>query len=235
MKKLIAITLLTILSTVCIFAQHGANEQGLIGLDKQWSAAIDRRDSNSIDALNGVTADDLTSRGGTEHKAPYIEPTLKGGLQTFSITTLQVRTSYQAPSDDPDALYPDGWIYWGADHAISEADTLFFRWRTLETGVTSARWQVTDSPNGFSGNFNIIASGKLFNWGEGFISGIKIFTPGTWFEFKKDFSQFLPVSPPMSPKDYYVRIIPINSPRGQSLKPSPSVKITYEQPPPPPR
>ena len=75
MKKLIAIMLLMILSTVCIFAQHGANEQGLIRLDKQWSAAIERRDSNSIDALNGITADDLTSRGGTTNKAPYMEQT----------------------------------------------------------------------------------------------------------------------------------------------------------------
>jgi hypothetical protein len=32
MKKLFAITLLTILSTVCIFAQHGTDEEELIGL-----------------------------------------------------------------------------------------------------------------------------------------------------------------------------------------------------------
>ena len=76
MKKLMAIMLLTILSTVCIFAQHGADEQGLIGLDKQWSATIDRRDSNSIDALNGITATDLTSHGRTEHKAQLVLLTL---------------------------------------------------------------------------------------------------------------------------------------------------------------
>jgi len=75
MKKLMATMLLTILSTVCIFAQHGADGQELTGLDKQWSAAIDRRDSDSIDALNGITATDLISRGGTMNKAPYMEQT----------------------------------------------------------------------------------------------------------------------------------------------------------------
>ena len=76
MKKLMAIMLLTILSTVCIFAQHGVDGQELTGLDKQWSATIDRRDSNSIDALSGITATDLTSHGRTEHKAQLVLLTL---------------------------------------------------------------------------------------------------------------------------------------------------------------
>ena len=148
MKKLMAITLLMILSTVCIFAQYGADGQELIGLDKQWSATIDHKDNNSIDALSGITAANFTSRGGTMNKAPYIEPTLKGGLQLFT-TQLEGRYSSTSP--------------WEKELSLSPIFTkIYLPWGTNRRGITSAELQMTNSPNGFSGNNpNIIASGKL--------------------------------------------------------------------------
>lgn len=74
MKKLFAITLLTIVSIVSAFAQNSADEQELIKLDKEWSAAIERGDR---DALNRFIADDFTGRGGMENKAQYLERIMK--------------------------------------------------------------------------------------------------------------------------------------------------------------
>ena len=74
MKKLLAITFLTVLSTVCIFAQNGADEQELIRMDKEWSAAMERGDR---DALNRIIADDFTTRNGAWNKAQYIEQAIK--------------------------------------------------------------------------------------------------------------------------------------------------------------
>jgi len=74
MKKLFSITLLTFLSTVCIFAQNGADEQELIRMDKEWSQAMERGDR---DALNRIIADDFTTRNGTVNKTQYIEQAMK--------------------------------------------------------------------------------------------------------------------------------------------------------------
>jgi ketosteroid isomerase-like protein len=74
MKKLLAITFLTVLSTVCIFAQNGADEQELIRMDKEWSAAMERGDR---DALHRIIADDYTTRNGAWNKAQYIEQAIK--------------------------------------------------------------------------------------------------------------------------------------------------------------
>jgi len=74
MKKLFAITLLTVLSIVSTFAQNGADEQELIRMDKEWSAAMERGDR---DALNRIIADDFTTRNGAWNKAQYIEQAIK--------------------------------------------------------------------------------------------------------------------------------------------------------------
>ena len=73
MKKLLAITLLTILSTVGILAQNGANEQELIRLQTEWRAAIERGDR---EALNRFIADDFSNRA-KWNKAQQIEQSLK--------------------------------------------------------------------------------------------------------------------------------------------------------------
>jgi ketosteroid isomerase-like protein len=73
MKKLLAMTLLTIISTICIFAQNGADEQELIRLQKEWRAAIERGDR---DALNRFIADDFSNRR-KWNKAQQIEQSLK--------------------------------------------------------------------------------------------------------------------------------------------------------------
>jgi ketosteroid isomerase-like protein len=74
MKKIFAVTLLTILSMVGVYAQTGADEQELIKLDKEWSAAMNRGDRET---LNRIVADDFTTRNGNFNKAQYIEQALK--------------------------------------------------------------------------------------------------------------------------------------------------------------
>src|SRR5215204_3160419 len=74
MKKIFAVTLLTILSMVGVYAQNSADEQELIKLDKEWSAAMNRGDR---DTLNRIVADDFTTRNGNFNKAQYIEQAMK--------------------------------------------------------------------------------------------------------------------------------------------------------------
>ena len=91
MKKLLTIFLAMVIFTSLAFAQGSKNEQELIKLDKDWSAAIERGDR---DALNRLIADDFTAGGGTENKTQYIERTLKnakedvasGDLKNYAVT-----------------------------------------------------------------------------------------------------------------------------------------------------
>ena len=91
MKKLLTTILATIILTSLALAQGGKDEQELIKLDKDWSAAIERGDR---DALNRLIADDFTADGGTENKTQYIERTLKnakadvasGDLKNYAVT-----------------------------------------------------------------------------------------------------------------------------------------------------
>src|SRR5215203_1500398 len=73
MKKLLTVTLLTVLSVVSALAQNGAKEQELIRLQQEWRAAIERGDR---DALNRFIADDFSNRIGAS-KAEQIENSLK--------------------------------------------------------------------------------------------------------------------------------------------------------------
>lgn len=73
-KKLMTTFLATIIFTALAFAQNSKDEQELIKLDKDWSAAIERSDR---DALNRIIADDYTDRGGTANKAQYTERIFK--------------------------------------------------------------------------------------------------------------------------------------------------------------
>ena len=213
MKKLMAITLLMILSTVCIFAQHGADGQGLIGLDKQWSATIDHKDSTSIDALNEVTGDDLTRRGGTMNKTLHTEPTLK----SVFITRLQANWHNLDEEDAP------GWVQnfpWGNSQPVSNLPyKLYFRWSTTEPGITSARWEMTDTQGGFlgGGGFfgipNIIASGQVNEISAGQLS-----------KFNISFNQSL-LQSVIPPKNLYVRVVPYIHQRKRT--PTPSVTVRY--------
>ncbi len=86
MKKLLTTFLAMIIFTTLAFAQGSKNEQELIKLDKDWSAAIERGDR---DALNRIIADDYTSGGGTENKAVYIERALKNAKETAAEADLK--------------------------------------------------------------------------------------------------------------------------------------------------
>ena len=132
------------------------------------------------------------------------------GLQPISKTRLATRAY---AGGDLDSSIP-----WQTALIITSSGTLYFRWNTSEHDVTSAEWQVTDSPGGFSNQPNIIASGQRTE------------TPpvGQMYEFGIDFKEFLPQLPPNSPKNYYVRIVPKKG--QQKLASSPSVKITYTKP-----
>jgi len=85
-KKLLTTFLATIIFTALAFAQSGKDEQELIKLDKDWSAAIERGDR---DTLNRIIAEDYTSGGATENKTVYIERTLKNAKETAADADLK--------------------------------------------------------------------------------------------------------------------------------------------------
>ncbi len=70
LKHILAVALLTMLASSVALAQGKTDEQELIKLDKEWSAALERGDR---DALHRIMADDFTSRGGAENRAQYLE------------------------------------------------------------------------------------------------------------------------------------------------------------------
>jgi CubicO group peptidase (beta-lactamase class C family) len=147
----------------------------------------------------------LPARAQDEKDKPGIKPG-----QLVAKTRLEAR-SYSG--GDLDSSFP-----WERNVIITSRAPVYFRWATSEQNVTSAEWQVTGSPAGFSGAPNIIASGELSN-----IPGV-----GQRFQFTIDFKQFLPASPPASPKNYYVRIVPRKG--RHALIPSPTVKVVYQKP-----
>jgi opacity protein-like surface antigen len=74
LRRLLAVAVLTALASSFAVAQSSADEQELIKLDKEWSAAMARGDR---DALNRIITDDFTTRGGTWNKTQYIEQAMK--------------------------------------------------------------------------------------------------------------------------------------------------------------
>ena len=74
LRRILAVALLTALASSVALAQSNADEGELIKFDKEWSAALERKDR---DALNRIMADDFTSSGGTMNRAQYIERNLK--------------------------------------------------------------------------------------------------------------------------------------------------------------
>ncbi len=112
----------------------------------------------------------------------------KTGLSPLSKTKLEAR-AYSG--GDLDSSFP-----WGRAVTIVSGTTLYFRWGTSEPGATSAEWQVTASPGGFSGPPDVIASGQR----------TQIPAARQLAEFAIDFKQFLPQTPPAQPKKALVQI-----------------------------
>jgi CubicO group peptidase (beta-lactamase class C family) len=129
------------------------------------------------------------------------------GFPAILKTRLEARTY---SGGDLDSSFP-----WVRSVTIASGSPLYFRWRSSETGVTAAQWQVTDSPGGFTGNAGTIASGQR----------TAVPTAGQSLEFAIDFKQILPASPPNTPKDYYVRIVPRAG--RTAFAPSAAVKVTH--------
>ncbi len=100
---------------------------------------------------------------------------------------------------------------------------LYFQWSTTQQGVTSATWQVTDTPGGFPTEqvatpANIIATGQLQ----------AVPPAGQANTFMINFIEILSVTPPNTPKYYYARLLPQKG--QQKLQPSSTVKVTYTKP-----
>ncbi len=145
MKKLLAITFLTVLSTVCIFAQNGAGEQELIRLQQEWREAIERGDR---DALNRFIADDFSNRTGA-NKTQQIENSLKSVKETKSNPDLKNFTS--TPFDYTVKFK-------GAEVAVMRfkvadrgqlkgKDFSDYRHRTLVWMKRGGRWQIVEADN----------------------------------------------------------------------------------------
>src|SRR5687768_4462062 len=144
MKKLFAVTLLTILSTVGIFAQKGADEQELIRLQKEWRAAIERGDR---DALNRFIAADFSNRGKL-NKAQQIEQSLKA-------TERQANRDLKNVTNTP---FDFSVKFKGADVAVMRfsvvdkgqfkgEDFTDYRHRLLVWMKRDGRWQIVEADN----------------------------------------------------------------------------------------
>jgi CubicO group peptidase (beta-lactamase class C family) len=111
---------------------------------------------------------------------------------------------------------------WEATIIVHTRQKLYFRWSTTEQGVTSAHYQVTNLQTGFPTGetppANIIASGQVPS----------IPAVGQTREFEINFIPILPATPPGTPKQYYVRLVPQKG--DQKLTPSAVVKVTYSKP-----
>jgi hypothetical protein len=106
---------------------------------------------------------------------------------------------------------------WGNTKQINALDVtsnLTFRWTTEETGIKSARWEVTDAQN------KVLASGSLTT----------IPPKGSAHQFSIDFRkiQGIPPTPPQAPLLYRVRVIPLDA-QNKARVASPPVAITYRQ------
>ncbi len=145
MKKLFAITLLTIISIVSAFAQNGANEQELIRLQQEWRAAIERGDR---DALNRFIADDFSNRSGG-NKTGQIENSLKDFKERQSNPDLK---NFTATPFDYTVKFK------GADMAVMRfkvadkgqikgKDFSDYRHRTLVWMKRGGRWQIVEADN----------------------------------------------------------------------------------------
>jgi ketosteroid isomerase-like protein len=145
MKKLLAITLLTLVSIVSAFAQNGAGEQELIRLQQEFRVAIERGDR---DALNRFIADDFSNRSGG-NKTGLIENSLKDfkerqsnpNLKNFTYTPFDFTVKFK-----------------GADMAVMRfkvadrgqfkgKDFSDYRHRTLVWMKRGGRWQVVEADN----------------------------------------------------------------------------------------
>ena len=100
-----------------------------------------------------------------------------------SPTRLDARTY---SGGDLDSSFP-----WVKTLVIAAGSRIYFRWSTSELNVTDAKWEVTDSPSGFSGAPTVVAGGDL--------SAVP--SVGQSLQFAIDFKAILPAASPTSPKD----------------------------------
>src|SRR5688572_3193192 len=135
-------------------------------------------------------------------------------MNLFSKTTLHSRIY---SGGDLDSSFP-----WVREVTVSNETKVYFRWGTREDEVTSAEWQVTDSPDGFKNQFSIVATGKR----------TETAASGQLSEFAIDLKLFLPPTPPAQAKNYYVRIVPLKG--RMKFVPSLAVKVTHTKPGPQP-
>lgn len=104
---------------------------------------------------------------------------------------------------------------------LSAAQQIYFQWSTSEQAVTSAEWEVTDTPGGFpplGGGANIIASGQTPS----------VPAADEAERFAVNFNLLLAPAPPNTPKEYFVRVTPYDN--DQQLAASSAVKIIYTKP-----
>jgi hypothetical protein len=110
---------------------------------------------------------------------------------------------------------------WAPSRVLESAASVTFRWNTLQQGVASTIYQVTETPGGF-GDSATSPTPSLVAIG----SAGPVPTQGQFTQFTISFAAFAPKSPPKSPKLYYVRIVTRNAQR--EGVPSSQVTITYQ-------
>jgi CubicO group peptidase (beta-lactamase class C family) len=125
-------------------------------------------------------------------------------------TRLEARTY---SGGDLDSSFP-----WVKNLAVASGERVYFRWRSSEPGVTSAYWEVTNSPAGFSGAASIVAAGEIPT----------VPQAGQLHEFSIDFKTFSPSTAPNTPKAYRIRVTPRRA--SGKLASSLPVTVTHAKP-----
>jgi ketosteroid isomerase-like protein len=145
MKKTFAVMSLTILSIIAGHAQNSADEQQLIGLQKEWRIAIERGDR---EALNRFIADDFSNRNGWS-KAEQIEQSLKTKERQTANTDLK---NFTATPFDYTVKFKGAEIavmrFKVADRGQYKGrDFTDYRHRLLIWIKRAGRWQIVEADN----------------------------------------------------------------------------------------
>jgi hypothetical protein len=114
---------------------------------------------------------------------------------------------------------PDGNLWVTTYDGLTGPIGVDFQWTTRETGVTAARWVVTNMPPGAPGA-SVVQSGP--------VPPATIAPPNKPSQFRINFGAFIPKQPPAPPLTikYYVVVIPIDS-QNHELKASTTAIVVY--------
>ena len=111
---------------------------------------------------------------------------------------------------------------WVTSTTVNETGRKLMRWTNTRPNVNVVQWQVSDAPLPWN-NPDMNQPGIIKT---GYIAPI---AQGKSVIFPIEFDKILPQSPPSKPKDYYIRIVTLNTPQNKLMVSTKPVTITYQK------